>query len=573
MKHFVNLFLCLIGLLMVQPSSAQVNNAPAKHPRVLEVEKMLNKEGLDFLRARFPGRPFIVTVSIDPLHRPKKDDAKENLPYYDMLDEERFDEWDDPSIPAIALLGRVQKINLVLTVPADLSEDELTEIKSSLISSLGMIEARDNIEIRKRTWLAAPSGESSRLTIYNILVVGMFLAILLAGLFGTVFSASSRLAKALKESSGNKAAGDQGGSGGNITITASDLNGSGVSMSGGGGGGGFGGTSDVKMLDSLRFREHVATGIKLLSAHTDFPRMEDMLIFEAFAQRNPGEFGAFIAEMPHDLRMKLFSLSRSAPWLEAMTEPTDVGNLTLENMQKCLRIQRNEKESAWENLLVLVWRLDTLADKFFSGSPQAEAMTIMAHLPKGDGVRWARTMYPGNWGQILDPAFQPKPLNETQIQKYAQKAISILPLRKVDVLQNYQAEKAVLQYVRIAPIQVEKEVYLAAGPKSTLREVRPPFYLFYDLTKEQCVEILPRFRVEEWAIALFNTPKPDRALFESTLNPKQKVRMYEVFRKLETKNPTPTAVAEVREKIAVQIGKLVVEVTPVEEPIELAKAA
>jgi hypothetical protein len=546
----------IIAILIPTLGYTQSAQTPDRHPRVLEVEKMLSKEALEFLRARFPGRPFIANVSIDPLRRAKKGDSQENLPFYDMAEEERFDEWDDPNISLNALVARVKKINLVLTVPADLSEDELTEIKTSLILSLGMLEARDSIEIRKRTWLQAPSSDASKLTNYHIIIIVAMVFLFLAGLLAITFTGTSRMANALKDVVGSK------GGGGDATITMAPM----PQASGGvgagpgqGGGGGMGGTSDVKMLDSLKFLEHVTHGIKILASNKDFPRLEDMLIFENFATRNSSEFGAFLAEIPYELRMRLFGLSQSLHWLDAMVQPSDVGNLTLEQLHKCLRVQRNETEAAWHHMLILVWRLHDHADKFFHGVPEADALTIMAHLPKGVGVRWARAIFPGNWGQLLNPDFKPKPLNDLLIEKYSQKALSILPIRSADVLKNYQTEKEVLQYVRLAPIQAEKEVYLAAGETSSLRKLRPPFYPFFELSAEQYKEILNKFSIDDWGMALFNTPKPDRHGFEAQLSQKQKFRLYEVFRKLELTEASPQAIAEVRDRVGAQIATFVLE--------------
>lgn len=526
------------------------------HPRVLEVEKMINREALDFLRARFPGRPFIVTSTVDPLRRPKKGEGAEVLPYYEMDDEEQFDEWDDKTIPTATLISRVKKIGLVITVPADLTEDDLTEIKASLLPSLGLVEGRDTIEIRKRSWLGAPPEDSSKLSWYNVSVISGLLVLFLGGMLAVLLLAANRVSRGLGSLGASKDSGAEAPAAVQISPSAvgGGLGGGGVDAGSSRSSGGLGGSSDVRMLDSLEFLEHVQSGIKFLNSHADFPRLEDMLIFESFAEKNPGEFGSFLLEMPYDLRMKIFGYSQSLPWLDAMTQPTDVGKLTLDCLRKCLRVQRNDKEVAWQNLLVLVWRLKDHGQTFFQGIPQNDAMAIMAHLPKGDGLHWARMMFPGSWGQILDASFRPKPLDELTIRKYSEKALSILPLRKADVVDNYRAEKEVLQYVRMASVQSEREVYMAAGESSSIRAVRAPFYPFFDMNAEQYKVILAKFNMEEWAIALFDTPKPDRKIFESIMSQKQKVRLYEMFRRLEAKHPGPIVTADVRERIGVQVA-------------------
>jgi hypothetical protein len=551
MIKYISLIYLVIGFLDLIPANAQTPPPVGRPARVLEVEKMLNREAMDFLRARFPGRPFIVNVSVDPLLRLKKGERSDGLPYYDLADEEKFDEWEDPTLSATALISRVKKISMIITVPADLSEDELTEIKSSLLPSLGMMEARDSIEVRKRTWLSSPSGDAGKLNAYHILIVGLLIGLFLLGLFGVLTFAAQKVTSGLKEVMGQRSstANDSGPSSSANTSSTSPTDG--FSKSSGGMG-----SSEVKMLDSLKFLEHVTMGIKLLSQHSDFPRLDDILIFENFLKKNKGEFGAFLAEMPFDLRMRIFGLSNSLDWMEALNDPTDVGNLTLEELQRCLRVQRNAKEAPWQQFLILVWRLKDRCGEFFKGIPEKEAMAILAHLPKGEGVRWAREIFPGNWGQILDVTFRPEPLDELTVKKYSKKALDILPLNDSTLLSKFKGEREILNFARFATIQAEKEIYLASGEDSNLRKIRPPFYPFYGLNTEQYKQILPKFSIEEWSLALFNTPKAERQVFESLLQPKQKARLYEYFRKLEQREAAQSQVADVRDRIGQQIESL-----------------
>jgi hypothetical protein len=561
MKTCISLICFCIGFLGLGAANAQTPAQTDRPARVLEVEKMLNREAMDFLRARFPGRPFIVNVLVDPLLRVKKGERSEGLPYYDLADEEKFDEWEDPTMTATALISRVKKISMIITVPADLSEDELTEIKSSLLPSLGMMESRDSIEIRKRTWLSNPSGDAGKLNAYHILIISLLIGLFLLGLFGVLNLTASKITTLLKDVLGQRTAGmSEGAASGSSSSTTSVLteesNKGSVGM----------GSSDVKMLDSLKFLEHVTTGIKLLAQHADFPRLDDMLIFENFLKKDKGEFGAFLAEMPYELRMRIFGLSNSLSWMEALNSPTDVGNLTLEELQRCLRVQRNAKEAQWQQFLILVWRLKDRCGEFFKGIPEKEAMAILAHLPKGEGVRWAREIFPGNWGQILDVAFRPEPLDDLSVKKLSKKALDLLPLNDADLLSKFKAEREILNFARVASIQAEKEIYLASGEDSSLKKIRPPFYPFYELNSEQYKQLFPKFSIEEWSLALFNTPKADRQGFESLLQPKQKTRLYEYFRKLEQREAPTAQVADVRDRIGQQISLLLEAKTQSEPP-------
>jgi hypothetical protein len=576
----LSILIIVLALLNVTLAMAQAPvPSQSKHPRVLDVEKMVAKEGLNFLQARFPGKPFIVAVSIDALHRTKSGEKSDLLPYYDVAPDDVFDEWSEPSVPNTLLLTRVKKIQVTLTVPAELSEDELTEIKESMMTTLGLISTRDQIEIRKRNWNSLPEKKEDSLA--NIIAFSLITLFALVTLGLIAFFTSHKLAQAIRESGPKQPADGQLSAGASsfagpvstgdsnpLALTAPTV-----------GSPGLGSGGDVKMLDSLRFREHVVRAIELLQKHPDFPRLDDMLIFESFANNHPGEFGAFLSEMPYEMRMRVFGFSYSVAWLKAMAEPTDTGPLTLEIIQRCVRVQRNEQEFAWQNLLILVWRLQNQSSKFFQGMDPKDAMTILAHLPKGDAVRLARQLFPGSWSPILDPSFRPEPLSEIAIKKETLRALQLVPLRKPDLIEKYRTEKEILNYVRLAPASEEREVYLAAGSDSTLYQARPPFYPFFELSKEQYLQLLPKHSLEEWAAALYDTPKAERQRFEEVLSNRQRSRLYEIFRKLDQKGAPAATLARIREKIGVEISSELLNetekpsLTATADEISLAKKA
>jgi hypothetical protein len=545
---YIIIFL-ILPFLYAASALSQTPSTKSRPPRVLEVEKMLNREAMDFLKSRFPGRPFIINVSVDPLLRLKKGSAEEGLPYYELADDEHFDEWDDPNISPTALIARVKKISMILTVPADLSEDELTEIKGSIGPSLGLLEGRDSIEIRKRTWLSTPAGDAGKLSTYHIATICLLIGFLLAGLFVVFNFTANKFGSILREVVSNKSSGNAepiSSSQNSLSLPQAEPQSTGLGS----------GSSDIKMLDSLEFLKHVSSGLSMLEKHKDFPRLEDMLIFEEFAQKNRAEFGAFLSEMPHDLKMRVFSYSSSLIWMQALIQPSDVGNMTLEQLQKCMRIQRNDADARWQTFLILVWRLKDKCGLFFKGMPENDAFAIMSYLPKSDGLRWAKEVFPGNWGKILDGSFQPEPLNDVAIERHSKRALEIMPYQTMDLLERHKTEVEVVKYVRTTTPQVEREIYLAAGENSKLKEIRPPFYPFFELDEEQYKTLSTKFSIDEWAVALFETSKTDRTKFESQLPPKLKSRLHEYFKKFDMKDaPSKELRAAVRDRIAFTINQ------------------
>lgn len=130
-----------------------------RHPRVSELEDQYKLQAMDFLKARFPHLPFSVVVSIDPLRRASGENyqtKQEVLPYYLLEDEEVRDEWDDPSASLYVLSRRIKSVQLTVSVPNTVDDDEIAEIKETLTSTLRLIPARDKIEIQRDLGRAYP---------------------------------------------------------------------------------------------------------------------------------------------------------------------------------------------------------------------------------------------------------------------------------------------------------------------------------------------------------------------------------------------------------------------------------
>lgn len=543
MKIFLTSFLILLLVIL---SSTQGFAQTSKHPRVVELEKALSKEALEILKGRFPDKPFLVTVRIDPMMRERKLPGtmnKEKLPYFEISEEEMIDEWDDPAVQLLSLINRVKKIQVNLSVPNQLTDDEIAELKSSVIYNLGLLEARDLVEVSKRTWDSA--GNSSGRFRWDWLGFGATsVFLLLAGLFLIIWVAAGKLSKAIHESSLNNKGNGGGGGVINAQITAPTGAGSSDSSKGGN----FG-SADLRLQDPIKNREIIATGFKILQSHSNFPNLEDMIIFQKAAEENPSDLGALLGEFPIEVRQKLFSLSYGDKWMEAMIDPSDVSSHSIEILNRCLKNPRNELDKEWQFLLITVWRLSDKKKDFFNGLSSQEAFSILASLPKSFALEAARESFPGAWGQLLDPSFSPKKLAKDKITELTDKALKILPLRDLGVLENYKNEKELLTFLKAADPIAEKEIYLASGENSLLWSIRPPFFKIFELSTEEYDKISTQFRIEDWALVMFNVGRLERREIEKRMTDKQKFRYFEMLKSYDFKPPSKTKIGELRESI------------------------
>lgn len=543
MKNLLTSFVLMLGLMLFSfITQAQVS----KHPRVVELEKTLSREALEILKGRFPDKPFLVTVRIDPLMRERKvpgNMTKEKLPYFEIADEEVIDEWDDPAVQLLTLINRVKKIQVNLSVPSQLTDDEIAELKSSVVYNLGLLEARDTVEVSKRTWNGQSDANKFRWDWLGFGVTSVFF--LLAGLFFIVWVAAGKLSRAIHESSVNS----KGNSGGGVINAQITNSGGGSAGANDSGKGGSLGSADLRLQDPIKNREIIASGFKILQTHANFPNLDDMIVLQKAAEENPSDLGALLGEFPLEVRQKLFSYSYGDKWMEAMIDPSDVTSQSIEILNRCLKNPRNELDKDWQVLLVCVWRLADKKKEFFTGLSSQEAFSILGYLPKSFALEAARDSFPGAWGQLLDPSFSPKKLPREKIVELTEKAVTIRPLRDLSVLENYKNEKELLTFLKTSDPVAEKEIYLASGEGSLLWTIRPPFFKIFELAGEEYDKIVPQFRIEDWALAMFNVGRLERREVEKRMSDKQKFRYFEMLKSYDFKTPPKQKIGEIRESI------------------------
>lgn len=513
-----------------------------RHPRVVELEKELSRQGLEMLKGRFPGHPFMITVNIDPLLRERRGEGGrgEKLPAYDTIDEEIVDEWDDPALSSSALLSRVRKIQVVASVPANLSEDEIAELKSSLTAGLGLIEARDGIEIRKRNWSALSTDSSNNALQWTLWIAGVL--VFLGGLYGLTWFATDRLGRSYREA----AQMNGGGKSAPSAAPAPTENAESKRAAAPAGG-------DLRFNDPIRTREMLGSAIRLLEEHRSFPGLEDMVALDRFARQEPARMGALLSEFSWQVRQKIFSFSASQEWLTALSEPGEVSLAAVDVLNRCLRVQRNDLEKEWQELLITVWRLEGRIGEFLIGLSTKDSFPILAGLPKMISIPAAREAYPGAWAALLDANTVFERPSAERIAELKHRALDLVPLRDDKAVERYRREKELLGFLKVADPATEKEIYTTAGKGSFLETLRPPFFAVFECRAEVLDLVVPRVRIDEWAKALFNTNRAERREIEKRFGEKQRMRYFELLKSFDLDTPSKERIGECRERI----GRLV----------------
>ncbi len=539
----ISRFIILLALSFIFSFSAFAQTA--KHSRVAEVEKFLTREALDLLKSRFPNQSFMATVSIDAVHRTSKNSKNENekLPYLDIDGEEIVDEWDDPSLSNIALLSRVKKVAVVLSLSDTLSDDEISEIKTALFSNLNLLQARDSIDIRKRNFEKKHTSFLEENFLAFLGLSSVLWAMLIIGFGGLFWFLSARIKSSLKaikiqtvnsgESTASHNSMPQLDAVNERTSKSSQISG------------------DLKFVDPFKIKEILSTYTEKLEAMPNFPNLEQMVAFDNFCRTSPSECGALLFELPSQHLTNLFSYSVENYWLQAMNEPKELTSECINILNKMVRLNTSQNPHL-EKLLIQMWRLNKEKEliPFVKSLQQNEAFTLINKLPVNLGLAVAREAFPGSWGGLLNNSFTPVEFSKDRIDSLDAQIKKIKPLRPLSYISKFKHDQDLVKYLLIADPQTEKEIYEAHENSEALINLRKPFYAVLELSEDIKKDFVGKINIEDWAYGFFNLPRTERRTFEMYFSDKLKFRFFEILKQLDASNPPQEVVGRVREKIA-----------------------
>lgn len=532
---------------MIVMASAALAQSVTKHPRVAELERFLSGEAFNYVKGRFPNSPVLVEVTVDPLRRVENGitTSDNTIPFNTTKQIIVVDEWDDPSRSLHQLFPRIRAATVKVILPTRITDKEVLELRESLFSTLKLVYGRDRIEFERRVWKT-----SQAIDWWDVAMIALVLLMFLPVLYFSLRSAATRVTKGISEMStsmGN-AANAGGGGGGAVATPVAPPTPKSQNPSG-----------DIRFNDPIQIAEKIQPVIEKLAEDKTFPDLEDMLHFDQAVTDNPSQMGALLNVMPKHIQEKLFMMSSHSEWLAAFSEP---GELSTSNYEFVSRLQSKDRESEnpeWEELLILLWRLDDLLPNFLQEVESKEAMSILAAMPSRISIPMGKRALPGSWAALLDPDFKQEPLDSNRIGKLSTKALEIKPYNDVSMLKKYRHEKGLITFLKTANVRDEQEVYEAAGSKSTIHVLRPPFYRVLNMSVEQMATFIPKFGMEQWALALFNVSRDERVNFEKAINDKQRYFFIENLKALNGQNVSPEQIGDARERIAEVYSRVAIE--------------
>lgn len=527
----------LFFLLILMTSSLSWSQVDPKGPRVIELEEKIEADASKYLNQRFPGSPYFIKVDVQPLRSElKKGDNIENLPYLSYETEDFVDAWEDPNIPLSYLRNRVRKIGLDVAVSEDLKENEVQEIRDSLMSFLKLISFRDEIKVERKLQVAK---DSTPFYVYYLL--GSLVAMLL-GIGLWVRTSVKAIAKTVGTQSSNMSAGANpimsagGGATSESNFTVKDV----PPIRG-----------DINFFDPIKLIEVLHLKIKQIVSASHFPNLQDMMILEKLSETNPGALGALVSEFPQDIQKNIFQLGRTEKWIESFAYPTKVDQTVfqaLEDISRSRDIKKSDLE--FENLLIQLWRLGDKLPVFLKEINPDHAFCILGRLPKSIALKYGKKAYPGNWGKILEDSHSNIVIDANLVRDYLKKAMSLNPALEYSLVDSYKKEKEVMEYVRTASIEDERDIYETLSHESFIVKTRAPFYRVFELDEQKFIKISEQFSIQDWALALINCSRSYIKQYADTLDEKKKYMFSVSLKKLDEKNIKAMDQMMIREKIA-----------------------
>jgi hypothetical protein len=539
MSHLIPVALLFLGL------STALADPIQKNARVAELEDSLRDNATIYLKARFPDHPFLVNVSVDPLRRSsaRTGAPADDLPYYDSGSEDIQDEWDDPQVSLKELINRTTKVSVAISLSTTLSDNEVAEVKESLMKTLHLVPARDEVQFNFRSWTT-----SSDKWVYPTLAIGIAI-LFLVGFFIIQRSGVSKIATALKEQKTSAASGGAslGGMGGGTSAPSARSESNSTTVRGG-----------VQVNDPIRARELMSKFVDVLAKHPTFPTLRSMILLEEYGERNPSGLGALLSELPMAIQTKLYSLGSNDCWFKALNAPGMITMEEIELMQRLVREPATGRTREVEEMTIKVWRLGTMIPDFLRTYPRDISMTILTFLPKNIAISSARKAFPGAWADLLDPEMRIAEIKPEKVEEITRNAVELRPLGQLDDFKKQKSESELVDYLKISSPEEEREIYLASKADSLIHRSRPPFYSIFEEGEDMLREFCPRVTPDQWALALFNVDRVSRRKIQTFLGEKQSFLLMETIKVLDQANPDKIHVGESRESIARLFKKFMV---------------
>ncbi|MCO4794474.1 MAG: hypothetical protein KC493_12210 [Bacteriovoracaceae bacterium] len=529
-------------LLTILFSFSAFGQVQLVHPKVTELQEKIRYDIRDYLGSVLPNGSFIISVKLDPLRRgvPAQFDNKEAeaLPYMQIGGGSKVqDEWDDPEIPMYNLYKRIRSVKIQIDLSQEVDIKNIDQFKRELIKEIGLVSGRDYIEIKRGLNFSLQKSWTEQIFSIETILMFSFCMVIAAG-----FYIQSRALKNVGKSFSQNNAGASGQSAAPVVASAPRSNyGSDAKKR----------SKELSVSNPILLRDVVRAKLDELEKCELFPLLTDMITLEELAKEDQEAFSFLVYEFQMKHQTEILKRGRTRNWLEAFSSASNASNSAVRSLDMMIRSRQLSEDKIFEELIIQMWRLGDKLEEFISSMDRQFAISALSRLPKRLALPIARTLFPGDWGKVLDT--KKILFDSAQVERELNRALDIMPYYDFNSLGELRSQKDLLSYIQTCGIQEEKDIYVMRGSGDILERIRPPFYLFFELEKEQMVDIFFKFTLEDWALAVFNSSRKYVETFESFLTEKQRFLLSDNLKSLNQNRPHKLEIARMREKIALVV--------------------
>lgn len=527
----------LLSILLIAISVCAYADRKSK---IIEVQDKIRKDASLFIEKFAPNSKYSISVDVVPLTLNTEVGREEDLPFMEFQEDLYLDPWDDSKSDFYTLVSRIKKVEIILFLGPDFKISNRGEFKEALLREINLVPGRDKVSFDEISSVVKESEIEWRDKIDVFLLGVMFIiAALLAAGLNVLFRRDRSNSKAESSNAGQSVNApsynyDQGIKKQPNTSTA------------------FKG--DLHLQDPTKLTSIVMSKVKELTRENGFPQLKDMIILEQLLVSEPLSFSYLVYEFPEAVQKDIYSKGRGENWFNGFSE---VG-LPSQNIIRCLDQMRRDRtlvgSTEFEELLICAWRLGNKnLSKFVSGLDKNLALNILNFLPKDMAIPVAKECFPGGWGEILEgESFKPIE-DQIQIKKLIEMCLNIESYFDYKALKIFRERKDLLRYLDKVEPREEKEIYNVIGDKSDLRNIRPPFFPFFELSEEKRKEVFRKFSINDWVVACFDVEREYKEKVTSLLSDKEKFIFSHGLKTIDMNPDMAASKSDIRHRIALHL--------------------
>ena len=525
--------------------------AESNQSRVLELENIINGDVNHFLEKFAPNSKNVVKVSVKPLRRAVTNNSQD-LPFMEYEQDLVLDEWDDPQVSIYSLYNRIAEAKVSIYIEKSISIPDRSKFKEAILLDANLRPGRDEVTI---DFISSPVLEkefqiSEHLDTILIFTVGG--GILLIGLLSLMIINKKILPATNAQKTNDNLS--------SLSITPKPSNlGTQVSQLSGGLQG------DLQIQDPTKINEIVDHKIKQILESEMFPTLNDIKTLEELLTVDFSSFSYLIYEFPQSMQKKIYQRGRQELWFKGFSEVGVPSRNVVSYLDKMLRERVVHESLDLEEILIQCWRMGEHLVPFIKTLDKNLAQFILFHLPKDIAIPASKECFPGAWGGVLAESAPAYSVSNEELSSMLERSYKMSPLYDFESLQAFKNRKDLLRYLDKVEPHEEKEIYTVLGSDHNLKNIRPPFFHFFELEKDKRALIYKKYSLEDWALACFNIDRQEKEKLTELMTEKER---YLFGRHLSTLDQGPGLTLN-RSEIRHHISQLVNEL---EEVINFSEA-